>query len=58
VRGECGLCQVAVLDAEGELDHRDVFLSEEEQAEGGKLITCVSRAVGGMLTIDSGFRVD
>jgi ferredoxin-NADP reductase len=58
LRGECGLCQVTVLDAEGELDHRDVFLSEEEQAEGKKLITCVSRAVGGTVTIDSGFRAD
>jgi ferredoxin-NADP reductase len=56
LRGECGLCQVEVIDCEGELDHRDVFLSEEEQAEGRKLLTCVSRAVGGPITIDSGFR--
>jgi ferredoxin-NADP reductase len=58
LRGECGLCQVTVLDVEGELDHRDVFLSEEEQAQGGTLVTCVSRAVGGAVTIDSGFRPD
>jgi vanillate monooxygenase ferredoxin subunit len=58
LRGECGLCQVEVLDVEGELDHRDVFLSEEEQAEGRKLLTCVSRAVGGAITVDSGFRPD
>jgi ferredoxin-NADP reductase len=57
-RGECGLCGVTVLDAEGELDHRDVFLSEEQQAEGRSLLTCVSRAVGGAVTIDSGFRAD
>jgi ferredoxin-NADP reductase len=57
-RGECGLCGVTVLDAEGELDHRDVFLSEEQQAEGRRLLTCVSRAVGGAVTIDSGFRSD
>ena len=55
-RGECGLCQVAVLEAEGELDHRDVFLSEEQQAQGASLLTCVSRAVRGAVTIDSGFR--
>jgi ferredoxin-NADP reductase len=58
LRGECGLCQVEVLDVEGALDHRDVFLSEEEQAEGRKLLACVSRAVGGAITIDSGFRPD
>lgn len=57
-RGECGLCAVSVLDCEGELDHRDVFLGEEQQAEGCTLLACVSRAVGGTVTIDSGFRSD
>jgi vanillate O-demethylase ferredoxin subunit len=45
-----------VLEVEGELDHRDVFLSEEEQREGDTIVTCVSRAVGGAITIDTGFR--
>src|SRR5690348_5264602 len=58
LRGECGLCAVRVLEAEGELDHRDVFLSEDEQREGQTLLTCVSRAVGGPVTIDTGFRPD
>jgi vanillate O-demethylase ferredoxin subunit len=58
VRGECGLCSVTVVEAEGELDHRDVFLSDEEKEEGGALVTCVSRAVGGPITIDTGFRPD
>jgi ferredoxin-NADP reductase len=57
-RGECGLCTVAVLDVEGELDHRDVFLSEDEQNEDESIVTCVSRAVGGAVAIDSGFRAD
>jgi ferredoxin-NADP reductase len=56
LRGECGLCAVRVLEAEGELDHRDVFLDEEQQREGETLITCVSRAVGGAVTIDTGYR--
>jgi vanillate O-demethylase ferredoxin subunit len=56
LRGECGLCTVDVLEVEGELDHRDVFLSDEQQAQGDKLCTCVSRAVGGAITIDTGFR--
>ncbi len=56
LRGECGLCAVTVLEADGDLDHRDVFLSEEEQDEGGSLCSCVSRAAGGTVTIDTGFR--
>jgi vanillate O-demethylase ferredoxin subunit len=43
---------------EGELDHRDVFLNEDQQREGETIITCVSRAVGGSLTLDTGFRPD
>ena len=56
LRGECGLCAAKVVDVEGELDHRDVFLSEEQQQEGETIITCVSRAVGGTLTLDTGYR--
>jgi ferredoxin len=58
LRGECGLCVAQVVEVEGELDHRDVFLSDEEKAEGRAIITCVSRAVGGAITIDTGFRPD
>jgi vanillate monooxygenase ferredoxin subunit len=56
LRGECGLCAVDVLDIEGEIDHRDVFLSDEERAQARKICTCVSRAVGGRITIDTGYR--
>ncbi len=31
-RGECGLCALTVLSCTGEIDHRDVFLSEEQHA--------------------------
>jgi ferredoxin-NADP reductase len=58
LRGECGLCVAQVVEVEGELDHRDVFLSEEEQEAGATIVTCVSRAVGGPITIDTGFRTD
>ena len=44
-RGECGLCTVEVVGLEGVLDHRDVFLSDEQHAAGGRLQACVSRAV-------------
>jgi vanillate O-demethylase ferredoxin subunit len=56
-RGECGLCEVKVLDAHGALDHRDVFFSEAQHSKGDRMCTCVSRAVsqrtGGVGT-DSG----
>ncbi len=44
-RGECGLCQVKVLDVDGLIDHRDVFLSAEQHALGDRLQCCVSRVV-------------
>jgi vanillate O-demethylase ferredoxin subunit len=56
LRGECGLCTVTVLGHDAELDHRDVFLSEEQQEEGEVLCSCVSRAAGGTIAIDTGFR--
>jgi vanillate O-demethylase ferredoxin subunit len=48
-RGECGLCEVRVLDCVGVIDHRDVFLSDAERAAGEYLCTCVTRvaAAGG-----------
>ena len=56
LRGECGLCLVDVLGTNGMLDHRDVFLSEEQKLEGRQLCACVSRVAGGSVTIDTGFR--
>jgi ferredoxin-NADP reductase len=56
-RGECGLCAVDVLAVEGEIDHRDVFLSEHEKAQGQRMCACVSRAVGTII-IDSAWRPD
>ncbi|TQM44939.1 PDR/VanB family oxidoreductase [Pseudonocardia cypriaca] len=44
-RGECGLCQVKVLDIAGAIDHRDVFLSDAQHAAGNRLQCCVSRVV-------------
>jgi ferredoxin len=56
LRGECGLCAVTVVERSAELDHRDVFLDPGEQEGGTALCACVSRAVGGTMTIDTGFR--
>jgi len=55
-RGECGLCAVSIVDASTPIDHRDVFFSPEERHEGEKMCACVSRAVGGSVTIDTGYR--
>ena len=55
-RGECGLCALPILAVDGIVDHRDVFFSDEEKAANLKLCTCVSRAVGGVLTLDTGRR--
>ena len=56
LRGECGLCAVDILEADCQLDHRDVFLSEAERAERRKICTCVSRAIRGGMTVDTGYR--
>jgi vanillate O-demethylase ferredoxin subunit len=49
-RGECGICQVAVL--EGVPDHRDHILSEAERAENKVMQICVSRAKTRRLVLD------
>jgi vanillate O-demethylase ferredoxin subunit len=56
-RGECGLCALDVLAVDGTLDHRDVFFSEAEKAEAGKICTCVSRVAGRGITLDTPDRV-
>ncbi|GAB5428146.1 MAG: PDR/VanB family oxidoreductase [Devosia indica] len=55
-RGECGLCAVQVLGEGVEIDHRDVFFSAEEKAEGHKMCACVSRLTEGHAVIDVGYR--
>jgi vanillate O-demethylase ferredoxin subunit len=44
-----------VLDIDGEIDHRDVFLSEEEKMHNKRICVCVSRAVG-TITLESAYR--
>jgi vanillate O-demethylase ferredoxin subunit len=55
-KGECGLCALTILAVDGVVDHRDVFLSEEEKAASAKLCTCVSRVYGGSITLDTADR--
>jgi vanillate O-demethylase ferredoxin subunit len=55
-RGECGLCAVRIVEKHGEVDHRDVFFSDEEKAENHRMCACVSRLTGGSAVIDIGYR--
>ncbi len=54
-RGECGVCAIDVAGCEGEIDHRDVFFSEQQKQGSRKICPCVSRAVG-TVTIDTLYR--
>lgn len=56
-RGECGLCAMDVLAVEGEIDHRDVFLSEHEKSQNKRICVCVSRVVGA-ITLDCAYRAE
>jgi ferredoxin-NADP reductase len=49
-RGDCGICQTAVL--EGVPDHRDVILTDEERAANDVMQICVSRAKSPRLVLD------
>jgi ferredoxin-NADP reductase len=42
-KGECGLCEVRISSVQGRVDHRDVFLSDDEKATDDTLCICVSR---------------
>ncbi|WP_227521538.1 MULTISPECIES: PDR/VanB family oxidoreductase [Bacillus] len=48
--GRCGTCEVKVL--EGEVDHYDQFLSEEQKYLNKSILTCVSRAKSERLVLD------
>lgn len=49
-QGICGTCLVPVI--EGEVDHRDMYLTEEEQVEHNQFTPCCSRAKSDTLVID------
>jgi ferredoxin-NADP reductase len=48
--GVCGTCETAVLD--GDPDHRDMVLSEDEKAAGLSMMICVSRCKSNKLVLD------
>jgi len=50
--GACGQCETAVIKCDGTILHRDHWLSAQEQAEGAKIMPCVSRFEGKTLVLD------
>lgn len=42
-KGECGLCEVRVLDVIGAIDHRDVFYELRRHRRDERMCSCVSR---------------
>jgi vanillate O-demethylase ferredoxin subunit len=49
-QGVCGTCLCTVL--EGEVDHRDMYLTPEEQAANDQMLPCCSRAKSARLVLD------
>ncbi|MFC9554865.1 PDR/VanB family oxidoreductase [Rhodococcus sp. NPDC056960] len=49
-QGVCGECRLSVRG--GRIEHRDMFLTEDEKASGDSIMPCVSRAVGDRLELD------
>ena len=50
LEGICGTCETEVLD--GEVEHRDAILDEDERASNTTMMICVSRCRGDKLTLD------
>lgn len=50
--GACGQCETNVLRCDGQLLHRDHWLTPEDHASGQKIMPCVSRFEGKTLVID------
>lgn len=48
--GACGQCETDVLACDGQIDHHDHWLEPEDRAH--KIMPCVSRFKGALLTID------
>ena len=49
-QGVCGTCLTRVL--EGEVDHRDMYLTDEEKAANEQFMPCCSRARSQCLVLD------
>ena len=52
-RGECGLCPLPVIEAQGGIEHHDHYLTTEEKESDETLCICVSRTRGSRLVLDA-----
>jgi ferredoxin-NADP reductase len=52
-RGECGICPMDVVSADGPIEHRDHILKPEEKAGDKRICICVSRIKGTRLVLDA-----
>ena len=50
--GACGQCETTVLQCDGELQHEDHWLDDEQRASGTKIMPCVSRFKGQHLVLE------
>lgn len=50
--GACGQCETNVLACDGQLIHRDHWLTDEDHASGTKIMPCVSRFEGKTLILE------
>ncbi len=50
--GACGQCETTVLRCDGQILHRDHWLTPQDQAAGQKIMPCVSRFEGTTLILD------
>jgi ferredoxin-NADP reductase len=50
LEGVCGTCETEVID--GDVDHRDSVLNDEERASNEFMMVCVSRCKSARLTLD------
>jgi len=50
MEGVCGTCETEVVD--GDVDHRDSILNEDERASNEVMMVCVSRCRSARLTLD------
>ena len=48
----CGTCETAVIECDGELEHKDSVLTKGERQAGKTMLICVSRCKGTRLVLD------
>ncbi|ODN71656.1 PDR/VanB family oxidoreductase [Methylobrevis pamukkalensis] len=50
--GACGQCETAVVACDGTLHHHDHWLTDAQRETGDRIMPCVSRFTGRLLTLD------